>query len=202
VLLALALAACGTAAPPPPRVTRAPPPPPSAGEACQRQLAARGVIFTPMPQAAALGACTLPDGVRVEGMGAAMNRPVALACPTAMVVDRWVDEVVQPAARRHLKRQVGVVHHAGGFACRRTRGGNPSEHAKGRAIDIWGFELDDGSKALVRDHWSGAGARSRFLQDVARRSCAVFHTVLGPSGDADHHDHLHLDLGAWKLCAP
>ncbi|MGE0716509.1 MAG: extensin family protein [Alphaproteobacteria bacterium] len=198
--IALALGACGTTAPPKPRAVPAPPPPVAAGDACYRQLAARGVIFSPLAQHASIGGCTLTNGVRVEGMAAAMSRPVSLACPTALVVDRWVDEVVQPAAKRHFRRQVAVIHHAGGFACRGTRGGSPSEHAKGRAIDIWGFELDDGTKALIRDHWTGAGARSRFLQEVGRRSCALFNTVLGPGADADHHDHLHLDLGQWKLC--
>ncbi len=196
------LAACGTSAPDRPRAVRAKPPAPSPGEACMKDLADRGIIFRPLPQPASIGGCTLPDGVSLEGMSAALNKPVTISCPTARMVGQWVDQVVQPAARRHLRSRVTTVHQAGGFVCRNTRNGRLSEHARGRAIDIWGFELADGSKALVRDHWRGAGARSRFLQDVAQNSCGVFHVVLGPGADADHHDHLHLDLGEWKLCQP
>lgn len=196
------LAGCGTSTPERPRAVRAKPPPASSGEACLKDLTARGVIFRPLPQPASIGGCALADGVSLEGMSAALNKPVAISCPTARVVDQWMEAVVQPAAQRHLRSRVATVHQAGGFVCRNTRGGRLSEHARGRAIDIWGFELADGSKALVRDHWRGAGARSRFLQDVAQRSCAVFHVVLGPGSDADHHDHLHLDLGEWKLCQP
>lgn len=198
--LVAALAACGTSVPDRPKAVRAPASPPIAGEACFRALEAQGVIFRPLPQTVSTGGCTLEQGVRVEGMSAALNRPVTLSCPTARLVDRWMDEVVQPAARRHLRTRVATVHQAGGYVCRGTRNGRLSEHARGRAIDIWGFELADGSKAVVRDHWHGAGARSRFLQEVGRKSCGLFHVVLGPPSDADHHDHLHLDLGEWKLC--
>ncbi|BBK43655.1 hypothetical protein STVA_36750 [Allostella vacuolata] len=179
---------------------RATPPAPSPGSACLDDLASRGVIFRPLPQPVSVGGCSLADGVSVEGMSAALNKPVTISCPTARVVDRWVDEIVQPAARRHLRTRVRTIHQAGGFVCRNTRGGRLSEHARGRAIDIWGFEMADGSKAVIRDHWKGAGARSRFLREVGQKSCGLFHVVLGPGADADHHDHLHLDLGEWKLC--
>ena len=198
--VALLLAACGTSAPDRPKAVRAPAPPPIAGDACLQALQAQGVIFRALPQTVANGGCTLVNGVSVEGMSAALNKPVTITCPTARLVDRWMDEVVQPAARRHLRTRVTVVHQAGGFVCRGTRNGRLSEHARGRAIDIWGFELADGSKAVIRDHWRGAAARSRFLQEVGQKSCNLFHVVLGPGSDADHHDHLHLDLGEWKLC--
>jgi hypothetical protein len=194
------LAACGTSQPERPRATAVRPPAPSPGAGCYKDLADRGVIFRPMPQPASIGGCTLPDGVILEGMSAALDKPVTLSCPTARVVDQWMEEVVQPAARRHLRTRVTMVHQAGGFVCRNTRGGRLSEHARGRAIDIWGFDMANGTRTLFRDQWRGAGARSRFLQEVARRSCAIFHVVLGPGSDADHHDHLHLDLGKWKLC--
>ncbi|BBK30606.1 extensin-like protein [Stella humosa] len=201
LLAALVLAACGSTAPPDrPRAVRATPPAPAPGEACMRDLTARGVIFKALPQPVSVGGCTLRDGVSVEGMSAAFIRPVTISCPTARMVDRWMDEVVQPAARRHLGTRVSTLHPAGGFVCRNTRGGKLSEHARGRAIDIWGFEMANGTKAIIRDHWRGAGARSRFLQEVGQKSCELFHVVLGPGADADHHDHLHMDLGEWKLC--
>ena len=202
--LALGLGGCGTFAPDRPAKPRATAvrPPTSTGEACYEALTARGVAFVPMPQLAAAGACSIPDGVRVQHLKTTLGKPVSLSCPTAVIVDRWVEEIVQPAARRHLGQRVATVHHVGGFACRHRRDGNLSEHAAGRAIDIWGFDFDDGQRALIRDHWRGAGARSAFLQDVGRRSCTIFHGVIGPGGDRDHHDHLHLDLGAWRLCTP
>ena len=44
--------------------------------------------------------------------------------------------------------------------------------------------------------WAGgAGERSSgFLRAVHDEACGEFHTVLGPNADANHRDHIHLDL--------
>ena len=63
------------------------------------------------------------------------------------------------------------------------------------------FELVDGTMIRVRQDWNGIGRRSRFLRNVAREACDLFHVVLTPSHDNAHHDHLHFDTGPWRLCA-
>lgn len=197
--LAAALAACASRSPPP-----APQRAPVVTERfCQERLARTGAAFSPVASPAGTRAgCALLDGVEVAALSVAFNRPVVLSCPTALTFERYVQEVVQPAARRHLGGRVVEVRQAGGYVCRNRSGtaGRLSEHAKGRAIDIWGFALEDGTRISVRDHWTGAGARSRFLREIARAACNHFSVVLSPDHDRDHHDHLHLDVGPWSLC--
>jgi hypothetical protein len=74
-----------------------------------------------------------------------------------------------------------------------------SEHATGRAIDLAGFELADGSRVSVKDDWD-EGQRGRFLREIATRACAYFSVVLTPETDRHHRDHLHLDVGPWRAC--
>jgi hypothetical protein len=81
--------------------------------------------------------------------------------------------------------------------------GNPrrtSLHASARAIDIAGFRLADGSDVRVGRDWFAADGRGRFLRAAARAACGHFSVVLTPDHDRDHRDHLHFDIGPWRLC--
>mgnify|MGYP001806399486 CR=1 FL=1 len=207
-----ALAAC---AQPPSQVVRTPPPllldPDSA---CLAELQEQRVRFEPV---AGFGdaeqGCGIDNPVKVIGTGTAWNRPGVVSCPMARTIGRLEAEVVQPAARARFGQGVRRIHHAGTYDCRvrRTqtkvaaslggsRGGRLSEHSKGRAIDIMAFELDDGTMVSVKRDWRGQGAKSAFLQEVARASCSVFNVTLTPNHDRLHHDHLHLDIGPYTLC--
>jgi hypothetical protein len=35
---------------------------------------------------------------------------------------------------------------------------------------------------------------------VAQGACKIFSVVMTPNRNAEHHDHLHLDIGPYKLC--
>lgn len=131
----------------------------------------------------------------------------------ARTVDRFETQVVQAAAQRILGQRVAKLHHMGTYNCRTrrtetnvatadsgSRGGRLSEHGKGQAIDVGGFELADGTMISVKKDWRGAGKKSEFLQAVARASCEHFNVVLTPNHNALHADHLHLDIGPHKLC--
>ena len=81
------------------------------------------------------------------------------------------------------------------YACRTRNnrpGGKISEHGKGRAIDISGVMLRDGSEISVLRDWGG-GAKGRALRQMHRTACGPFGTVLGPGSDGYHRDHLHFD---------
>ncbi len=95
-----------------------------------------------------------------------------------------------------------LLRHLGTYACRRETGssGRWSAHASGRAIDIAGVELADGTVITVEHDWRGGSAKSRFLHELARRACRRFSLVLTPDSDRDHHDHIHLGDGKWRLC--
>jgi hypothetical protein len=44
------------------------------------------------------------------------------------------------------------------------------------------------------------GPRGVFLRRVHDAGCLVFGHTLGPDFNADHKDHLHLDMGLWGPC--
>ena len=78
-----------------------------------------------------------------------------------------------------------------------------SEHGFANALDIAVFELADGTRIRVKDHWHSDGSwfgrrAAGFLRDVGRSACNSFMVVLTPDSDAAHHDHFHFDAGHWK----
>ncbi len=196
--LPLAAALAGCAAPPPP-----PPPPVSDARACLMRLAATGAVHQPLADMLDGGGCGVTGAVRMSGGAIPWARPGVVTCNFALALQDFEAAVVQPLARGVLGQPVRKIHHYGTYACRGRNGragARLSEHAFGRAIDIAAFELADGSMVEVGRHWRGAGRRSEFLHRVARGACDRFSVVLTPNHDGAHRDHLHVDLGPWRLC--
>ncbi len=174
---------------------------PSPGELCLAELSQRGISYEVMPTYATAGACNVMNGVRVAGLLTPFSRPATLSCSMALRLDEFEINVVQMAAQRYLKRKVIEMRQVGSYSCRNIAGSHRiSMHASGQAIDISGFVLDDGTLVSVKNDWSGRGAPAKFLHEVARGACGLFSVVLTPNTNADHHEHLHLDLGPWPLC--
>lgn len=159
------------------------------------------------------GGCGMDYPLRVaaQSQGAvAYSRPQTLACQMVPTVDRWIDNVVQPAALRWFGANVVEVK-AGSFNCRGMVGGSGSrmsEHAYGNALDVFAFVLSNGQTVVIRTHWRSEGAESAFLREVFIRACDHFTTVLGPGYNSFHYDHFHLDLARhdarWtrRVCRP
>jgi hypothetical protein len=86
------------------------------------------------------------------------------------------------------------------YACR-TRNNQPgariSEHGKGRAIDISGLRLRDGTLITVRNGWNGAET-GKILRRMHQGACGPFGTVLGPESDRFHLDHFHFDTARYR----
>jgi hypothetical protein len=120
-----------------------------------------------------------------------------LACPLVAVLDNWMANSVQPAARRWLGQPVVEIKQISAYSCRSMNGqrGAPiSEHAFGNALDVAAFTLADGRKVTVREGWHGAPEERAFLHDVHASACRLFATVLAPGSNAFHYDHIHVDL--------
>jgi len=127
----------------------------------------------------------------------ALQPPALLRCPMIPAVEHWMEHVVLPAARYHLRANVVGLKVAGSYSCRpmnHVHGGRLSEHGHANALDISAFVLDNGTVVTVKGGWWGALAERNFLRAVHGGSCGVFTTVLGPAYDANHRDHFHLDL--------
>jgi len=194
------LAACaGHGAPPPP-----PPAPPAAAAAsCFDELAARGIEYQRVPDFRNGEGCGIDQAIRVERSAIPWNRPSLASCPFELAEWDFETNVVQPAAERILKRRVAKLIHAGTYDCRGERGGDPnrlSQHAYGKAIDLLGFELDDGTTVSVFKDWNGDGPKARFLHEVAKGACGIFGVVITPNRNSFHSDHIHMDTGPYKLC--
>ena len=180
-------------------VARPPPPLPIAAQ-CLAALDQRGVRYAVAAMKASLSSCAVDDAVLVSATTIAWSRPSIVSCGFALTLDDFARDAIQPLARAQLGRSVRLIRHFGTYACRSTRGGRESLHAVGEAIDIAGFELEDGTVISVEQDWHRPGARSAFLHAIARAACARFSQVLTPDSDRDHFNHIHLDSGPYRHC--
>jgi hypothetical protein len=177
------------------------PPQPSA---CLTQLTAHGVPVQMADIDPPRSACEIDDPVRAEGAAIPWSTPAVASCRLVSTMELFERDVVQPAALRYLGKPVVRVDHLGAWSCRRQAGWfwpRWSEHAKGKAIDVAGFELADGRRVTVAGDWSRRGPSRDFLRAVARGACAYFAVVLTPNTNGDHRDHFHLDVGPQKTCS-
>jgi hypothetical protein len=99
---------------------------------------------------------------------------------------------------------------AGSYSCRSRNhriGAKLSEHAFGNAMDIMAFVLADGRQVTVEKGWRNP-ADQDFLREVFVGACRYFTTVLAPGSDAEHYNHIHIDLarhdprGTRHYCRP
>ncbi len=137
-------------------------------------------------------------------------KPAALfGCPMVPAFERWVAQVVNPAARRFYGQSVVEIKVLASYACRpinSKRGGKLSEHGHANAVDIAKFVLADGRAISVKSSWWGKRRDSQFLKQIHKGGCSIFYTVLGPNYNKAHRDHFHLDLarhgrkGTFRVC--
>jgi len=171
-----------------------------AEQACRKELDALGVRFSPKPTVSEPGGCAIANPIEIESLSAsiALDAPAMLNCATARTAARFMAATIDPAARRHFGSSVKLASNASAYVCRPRAGTTTlSEHAIGNAIDISAFVLEDGRRIAVLGAYEDEKAAGPFLDEVRKAACGPFKTVLGPGADADHADHLHLDL-AWR----
>lgn len=142
-----------------------------------------------------LTGCGIEDAVRVRAIsGVALSQQAVMDCTTAKALKTWIETGMRPAVKQ---RGGGVVslRVAAHYSCR-TRNNIPgakiSEHGRGKAIDISGFTLKDGSTITVLGGW-GQGRDGKILRRMHAAACGPFGTVLGPKADRYHRDHFHFD---------
>ncbi len=139
--------------------------------------------------------CGVASPVRVtEVAGVTLSQAAIMDCETTAALHKWVQTGVKPAVGR---RGGGVeeLRVAAHYVCR-TRNHRPgarvSEHGRGRAIDISGLILKDGTELNVLQDWRGS-RYSDVLRQMHRAACGTFGTTLGPGSDGMHEDHFHYD---------
>ncbi|MEM8630971.1 MAG: extensin family protein [Pseudomonadota bacterium] len=140
--------------------------------------------------------CGIANPVRVTSVSdVVLSRPAIMSCHTASALRYWVEASAKPAVG-DLGGGLAQLNVAADYACR-TRNHRPgakiSEHGKGRAIDISGIVMKDGTQFTLTNHWNTKGPGS-ILKKMHKGACGPFHTVLGPDADRYHKDHFHFDV--------
>jgi len=147
-----------------------------------------------------LSACGIQDGVRVRSVaGIPLSQKAVMDCTTAKALKQWVTKGMKPAigGTGGGVAQIKVAAH---YACRTRNnqsGAKISEHGKGRAIDISGFRLRDGSEITLLQGWDRRDT-GPILRKMHQRACGIFGTVLGPDSDRFHKDHFHFDTARYR----
>jgi hypothetical protein len=164
---------------------------PRRGSVCGNP-AIRGETLAPIT--GSIRGCGIANPVRVTAVGGvALSTPALMDCPTAQALLTWVERGAKPAFGQTgggLVRLEVAAH----YVCRtrnHRRGAPLSEHARGRAIDIKGFTLQNGQTINVLGGWRGP--HRDVLRAAYRAACGLFGTTLGPGSDGFHEDHYHFD---------
>jgi hypothetical protein len=174
---------------------------------CDAQLA-KVAGFRPLGTLVAPGECGAPDAVLLDsllmadGTKVTIAPPATLRCAMAAEVVQWVRDDVAPAAMK-LGAPLREIENLGSYECRgrdRVRGATLSEHGRANALDVHAFKLANGMRIVLAD----PRAPVDFRNAIRQAACARFATVLGPGSDAEHAEHVHLDLAPrrnnYKLC--
>ena len=147
---------------------------------------------------ASVAGCGLSGGVSVTAVaGIRLSEPARIDCTTAQALKTWVEEGVVPAIGRRGGGLVALEVVAS-YQCRprnNVPGARVSEHGAGRAVDVAGFVLADGSTLNVARDWN---RETKIMRAIHASACGPFGTVLGPKADANHQDHFHVDTARYR----
>ena len=152
--------------------------------------------------------CHIRTRVAVGMLGGQTQISPALtetSCASALRLAMWERHGIQPAAQQFFGQTVSTIRQIGSYNCRQirtTQGGSTrwSTHATADAIDITGFDLNDGQRIRLTQDWGGDDAEAQFLRAVRDSACTWFATTLGPDYNALHADHFHLQARGWGTC--
>jgi hypothetical protein len=110
----------------------------------------------------------------------------------ASAIADWIRTDMMPLASS-LGSAITDLDNFDSFECRgrnRVVGAVLSEHGRANALDVRALKLANGRSIALTDRTVPREVRETVLHSV----CARFSTVLGPSSDWYHEDHIHLDL--------
>ncbi|MDE2303037.1 MAG: extensin family protein [Sphingomonadales bacterium] len=174
---------------------------------CISDLDARQAEFTPLPDRYFGAGCSTVNAVRLislrsdeTDLGLTNLGPVT--CALADTLAGWARFGVDRAARQYLGSPLARIETMGSYNCRNVAGTDRrSGHATGNAIDVSGFILADGQRiSVLGDYYAGSPDVRAFLRVIEASACKRFGTVLGPSYNAAHQNHFHLEVSSGAFC--
>lgn len=165
--------------------------------ACRAELTRMGVVFTTRPAISEPQGCRSDFPLEVTRLGkdVALAPAAIMNCALARAAAQFLHGEASRIAEARLGARISGIAHASTYVCRPRNGTSKlSEHAFANALDIAAFDLADGRSLTVKAYGPIDLASRDFLREFRGAACGPFKTVLGPGSDADHADHIHLDL--------
>lgn len=143
---------------------------------CIRLLAPTYADFEP-EQPMKHGQCGTPAPIQLRSLGEGSTKvdfhpPVTVNCRLAAGLYRWIDTVLQPAAREMLGSPITRIS-GQTYSCRhmyRNARLPLSEHAKANAIDIRSFGTANGRTITVKRDW---GPTEREMAETQKNAAAA-----------------------------
>lgn len=126
---------------------------------CKEILAQISAVAIPM-EPLKDGDCGAPGPVQLISVGqnpqVTISPPATVTCKLAESLAQWVNDDLQPLARKHLGGPIIRIENMSSYVCRNVygrKGGRLSEHALANALDIRGFVSTAATEARVLAHW-------------------------------------------------
>jgi hypothetical protein len=121
--------------------------------------------------------CGTPAPMKLISIGKSQQQvmlspPVDLTCDMIAALHKWVQQDLQPLARKHLGGQLVRIDAMSSYSCRNAYGrakSRLSEHGRVNALDIGAFVTGRGETARVVADW-GMTAREIAAQAAAARA--------------------------------
>ena len=129
------------------------------------------------------GSCGAPAPIQLISVGknpqVSFSPPATVTCELAETLSQWINDDLQPLAKKTLGGEIIAIEVMGSYSCRNAYGrkaGRLSEHARANALDIRGFTAASGKTAIVLDDW---GTPKREIADrlIAAREAADRATI-------------------------
>jgi len=176
---------------------------PENNAACLNELAELDAVYSIQDDFEEDGGCSVEYAVRLSSAsGMAIKYSPLLTCRMASELVKFTEETLQPVANQMFGARIKTMSHIGTYNCRSMRQypGIVSQHGFANAIDVAGFELEDGTEINVANDWTGSSVKAVFLKEIADAGCESFRVAVSPDSDANHWNHLHWDMGAYWNC--
>lgn len=172
---------------------------------CRRILKAPHIEARPIADSMSKDGCGWSNAVSLSTGGGVRAGYDKVTCEAAVALAIWLERDVQPVAQEMFGQRVTSIQSFGSYSCRNIIGNKfwqnrRSEHASANAVDIGAFQLADGRRISVLQHWKGTGVEARFLRAVHGRACRYFRVAIGPEYNEAHRDHFHFDRGMLSRC--
>jgi hypothetical protein len=169
---------------------------------CLSDLKAANVEFVELGSVSKEG-CTVAGAIELDAISSpfgkvSMPSKPTMACLFSRQFTSWVRDVAAPLTLAYMNSKLASIETGPGFVCR-TRYDKPdekvSEHAKGNAIDVAAFNMEDGRRLSVKDASASTTIEGVLMKTLRSTGCGYFTTILGPGSNEAHKEHFHFDYG-------